>query len=136
MVLTVSQVPLEMVSSFVYLGRVVTHNNSDWATLYRNLKKALKRWGLVSRVLEKTGASARVRGMFYKVVVQTVLLYGCETWTVTDSMLKVLEGFHHRIARRISGKTAVKVGDNQWEYPPIVEALEEAGLWTMKECVT
>ena len=50
-------------------------------------------------------------------------------------MLKVLEGFHHRIARRISGKTAIRVGDTQWEYPPIEEALEEAGLWTMRECM-
>ena len=73
--------------------------------------------------------------MFCKVVVQTVLLHGCETWTITDSILKVLEGFHHWIARRISGKTAIRVGDNQWECPPIEEALEEAGLWTMKECV-
>ena len=101
----------------------------------QELEEGFEEVGLASRVLEKTGASARAGGMFHKVVVQTVLLHGCETWTITDSVIKVLEGFHHRIARRISGETAFRVGDNQWECPPIEEALEEAGLWTMRECI-
>ena len=89
---------------------------------------------MIARVLEKTGASKRARGMFYKTVAMTVLLYGCESWVITDSMRKVLEGFHHRIARRISGKVAQRVGE-EWHYPPIEEALEEAGLWPMREYI-
>ena len=35
-----------------------------------------------------------------------VLLYGNEIWVVVRAMLKVLEGFHHRVARLITGMTA------------------------------
>ena len=43
--------------------------------------------------------------MIYKALVQMVFLYGSEIWVVTGVMLTVLEGFHHRVARQISGKT-------------------------------
>ena len=43
------------------------------------------------------------------------------------TMLKVLEGFHHWEARRITGMTAKCVADGEWEYPLVVAALEAAG---------
>ena len=78
--LRINQEPLDSVSTFVYLGRTIAFNNSDWPALCRNLKRAQQRWGMVARVLEKTGASKKTRGTFYKAVVQSVLLYGSETW--------------------------------------------------------
>jgi hypothetical protein len=72
--------------------------------------------------------------MFYKAVVQAVLLYGCETWVVTPAMMRVLEGFHHKVARRISGKMARLTGTG-WYYPPIAEALDEAGLHPIREYI-
>ena len=44
-------------SSFLFLGRTVSYNNSDWAALDRNPSKAQKRWGMIARVLSETGAS-------------------------------------------------------------------------------
>ena len=48
----------------------------------------------------------QARGMMYKAVAQSVLLYESKIWVVMGDMLKVLEGFHHRAARRITGMTA------------------------------
>ena len=53
----------------------------------------------------------------YNSVAQSVLLYGSEIWVVMGEMLKVLEGFHHRAARRITGMTAKRVAGGEWEYP-------------------
>ena len=50
-------------------------------------------------------------------------------------MMKVLEGFHHRAARRITGNQARRLPNGDWEYPPLAPALEAAGLWPMKEYV-
>ena len=50
---------------------------------------------MLSRLLERNGVPPKARGMFYQAVVQSVLLYGCETWTINDQMMKALEGFHH-----------------------------------------
>ena len=48
-------------------------------------------------------------------------------------MLKVLEGFHHREAGRITGMTTIRGSDGEWEYPPAVTALEAAGLHPIME---
>ena len=96
-----------------HLGRPLSYNNSDWIALYRNLKKAQAKWGMIARILVREGASLRARGHFYKAVVQSVLLYGCETWTITATMMKVLDRFHHRVARRISGMVA-RLVDGEW----------------------
>ena len=61
--------------------------------------------------------------MLYKVVAQTVLLYGSESWVVTGAMLKVLEGLHNILDRRIAGMTAWRVDDGEWEYSPVVDAM-------------
>ena len=37
-----------------------------------------KRWGLVAKVLRQTVAHVKAQAMMYKVVVQTLFLYGCE----------------------------------------------------------
>jgi len=42
--------------------------------------------------------------MFYKAVIQSVLLYGCETWVITPTVLQALAGFQNRMARRLCGK--------------------------------
>ena len=35
------------------------------------------------------------------------------------AMLWVIEGFHHQVARRITGKTDQRAGDGGWEWPPV-----------------
>jgi ssDNA-binding Zn-finger/Zn-ribbon topoisomerase 1 len=127
---TIPQVP-----TFCYLGRVLASNNSDWPAIYKNLKKARVQWGLLSRPLIQTGVSPRYQGYFYKAVVQSVLLYGSESWTMTPQMLAVLRSFHHKIARRISGYLPQRNQDDTWHYPPITEALETAGLFPIEHYI-
>ena len=74
-------------------------------------------------------------GMFYKAVVQAILLYGCESWTLTNPMIKALESFHHRVARRISGKMPKRLHDGSWTYPPLQDALQEARLYPIREYI-
>jgi hypothetical protein len=132
---SINNTPIEKVRTFLYLGRIIAYNNSDWATLYCNLKKAQKRWAMVVRILDKEGASPRAKGFFYKTIVQAVLLYSCETWTLTSTMLKVLDAFHHRVARRITGRIPHKQADGTWHYPPLDKAMKEAGLHSMEHYI-
>ena len=101
--------PLEANIELPYLGRTITYNNSDWEALYINLRKSQRRWGVVEKVLGKMGEPIKLRAIMYKALFQEMLLYGSESWVVTDAMMTVLEGFHHRIARRIAGMTERKV---------------------------
>ena len=74
--------------------------------LYRNLTRARQRWAQLSRLLVQEGATPRVSGNFYKAIVQSVLLFGSETWVWTKSMRLALRGFHHTVARRLTGRSA------------------------------
>ena len=65
-------------------------------------------------VLVKAGINVRSREIFYKLVVQAVLMYRRDTWVVTDAMVEVLEGFRHRIARRIMGKMPRQFREKGW----------------------
>ena len=56
-----------------------------------------------------------------------VLLYGSERWVVTGEMLNVLEEFYHQGERRITGMTATRGVGGEWEYPPVVAAMEGTG---------
>ena len=90
---------------------------------------------MIVRVLEKMGATVWDRGIMYKEVDQSVLLYGSEIWVVTREMLKVLEGFHHRAARHIMGTAATRGADGDWEYPLMVTKLEAAGIHPIWEYI-
>ena len=78
--------------AFLYLGRIIVYNNSDWVVVYQNLRKARMRWIMILRVLERTGATVRAQGSMYKAVAQLVILYSSKIWVVAGEMLKVLEG--------------------------------------------
>jgi hypothetical protein len=110
-------IPLERVLSLKYLGRQTAAADDDWPALYLNLKNTQKRWGMVSRILSWDGASKRISGIFYKLISQSVLLYDCETWVVTPSMLCRLDTFHKRIVHRLTGRAPIHQGDGHWSTP-------------------
>ena len=90
---------------------------------------------MILKALTKMGATLRARGMIYKAVPHSVLMYNSESWVMTGEMLKLLEGFHLRMSRRTTGMTAKCVTDREWEYTPVVAALEAADLNPIKEYI-
>ena len=60
-------------------------------------------------------------------------MYGSEICVVMDRMLMVLEGFHHRIARRIARMTVQRGNVREWEWSLVDAALEVTELWTLME---
>ena len=96
--------PLVTVTSFKYLGRVLAAADDDWPEVVGNLRKVRKSWSQMARILGQEGASPRVSGMFFKAVVQVVLLFKLETWVLTPRMGRALGSFQHRVARQIMGR--------------------------------
>jgi hypothetical protein len=136
-VFSVHDTPLEQVSSFDYLGRPLSLFGDDWHALNKNLGKARLRWALISRVLAREGASPRISAMFYKAAVQAVLLYACETWSITSNMLSTLESFHHRVARRLTHRHAIYLRHaDLWIWPSITDTLAAAGMFTISEYIS
>ena len=58
--------PLETVSTFKYLGRVMTAGDYNWPAVVGNLVKSRKSWGRLSQILSQEGVDKRVSGNFFK----------------------------------------------------------------------
>ena len=131
----IAGVEIERVSSFRYLGRVLDENDDDTHALTRQLARARARWGRIASVLRSEGVNPRAMGYFYKAVVQAILLYGSETWVLTNFQLKKLRSFHARVARYLTGRHIRQNKDGTWVHPPTADVLEEAGLETIDEYI-
>ena len=124
---------LERVEVFKYLGRLLSQHDDDAQAVRANLGKARKSWARVSRVLRGENASPRVCGVFYRAIVQAVLLYGSESWVLTPALLDRLEGFHIRAAWRMAVRHKPRrTSGGEWVYPRSEKARKEAGLQTME----
>jgi hypothetical protein len=74
--------------------------------------------------------------MFYKAVVQSVLLYGSKTWNLTTAVLARLEGFHiHAAYRMAQVHKPCKGLFGKWEYPSTKDVLKQCGLHPVKDYI-
>ena len=78
--------------------------------------------------------SARICGMFYKATVQSVLLFGSETWVLSLATLQRLEGFNVKASRRMTGLLPKKVGCS-WTFPKTKIVLAAVGLHAIEHYV-
>lgn len=134
-VFTVNGIPIKHPKEFKYLGRIMEENDDDQAAINRNLQKARQKWGMIGRIFAKKGANSKVMGSFYKTIIQSVLLYGSESWVISNHMMKSLRSFHRRCARFITGKHIYRDIYGDWYQPDSKEVLEKAGLWTIEEYI-
>ena len=127
---------LERVDEFEYLGRFLRYDSTDMRTVRKNLMKARKTWARLRNVLRGEFADPKTCGMFYKAVIQQILLYGCETWVITKAMYRMLKGFHMRAAYRMAKINKPKKLENgEWYYPPSEAVFEEVGLHSIEHYI-
>ena len=120
--------PMEAVSEFRYLGRLLTATDEDWLAVAGNIRKARVSWGRLARVLGREGADPKVSRSFYTAVTQQLLLFGAETWVLTRKIDSALDAFQGRVARRLTGRQPRLGRDGKWFYPSLAGALKEAGV--------
>ena len=89
----------------------------------------------MARIMIREGEDARDLGRIYSSVVQEVLLYGSETWVMTLPIGRILGGFHHRVACRLTGRQNHRRRYGGWVYTLLAEDMEEAGLQELETYV-
>ena len=70
----------------------------------------------------------KIVARFHMTTVQTVLLFGSETWVTSTKMMQRLNSFHHRCARCIAREHIHRNSDGTWSHPPSSKVLEICGL--------
>ena len=82
--------------------------------------------------MQAENATLKVSAKFYKAVVQSVLLYGSETWILTKAALARLEDYHIRAAyRMVVEHKPRRVPNLVWVYPCLQDVLNECGMATI-----
>ena len=127
-VLTSYGVSLAPFTSFKYLGRVLMAEDYDWPEVVRNLRRARQKWEQMTRVLSREGEDAQTLGQIYLEVVQSIIIYESESWVLTLCMKRVWGGYHHRVARMLTGRQPQRGQDGGWFYLLLEDAMEEVGL--------
>ena len=123
----VNGIEIERVTHFNYLGRRVDQDDSDSNCIQTNIRKARKQWSSISKLLKREGANAVIMTRFYRTIVQSVLLYGAESWTPKRSDIRKLNSFHHRAARYMT-RVHIKFVNEKWIFPDHSELLKKCGM--------
>ena len=117
--------PIEAVTEFRYLGRLLTATDDDWPAVAGNIKKSRRSWGRLDKVLGREGADPKVSQTFCIAMTQQILLFGAETWVLTKKMELDLEAFQGRVARKLTWRHPRRGRDGVWFYPSLVGAMKE-----------
>ena len=124
---------LEEAQVFRYLGKPTPPYCTDITAVHYNVRKARKKWAMLRRILAAQHLPPKIAAIFYKAVVQAVLLYGSETWALTAEAVGILEAFHHRVARQITGEHIYQDQETgEWVYPDPRDTLARAGMYSMR----
>ena len=126
--ITAYGIPLALVTSFNYLGIILSAADGNWPDVVINLRRARQKWTRMTRVLSREGTDAWTLGQIYLAVVQSVMMYGSETWVMTPHIGIILGGFQDRVALRLTGRQPWRGRDGVWVYPPLEDTTVEVGL--------
>ena len=75
-----------MVNSFQYMAQVILLVDDHWLAMVRNLYWGRVVWKMNTITLSREGEEPRLSVLFFKSVLQAVLLFGLDTLVVTPCM--------------------------------------------------
>ncbi|KAJ4427457.1 hypothetical protein ANN_25102 [Periplaneta americana] len=91
------------VEKFKYLGATVTNVNDTREEIKRRINMGNACYYSVEKLLSSSLLSKNLKVRIYKTVILPVLLYGCETWTLTLREEHRLRVFENKVLRKIFG---------------------------------
>lgn len=94
---------LEAVSEFKYLGSIVTNRNDMEVEISARVAAGTRCIYALKRIFTRRWLSRAAKVEIYTKVIRPIVLYGCETWTLTQRLEKRLEVFENGVLRRICG---------------------------------
>jgi hypothetical protein len=91
------------VAKFRYLGATITNQNLIQKDIKRRLNSGNACHHSVKNLLSSHLLSKNIKIRIYKSIILPVVLYGCETWSLTLREEHRLRVFENRVLRRIFG---------------------------------
>ncbi|KAJ4444228.1 hypothetical protein ANN_06019 [Periplaneta americana] len=99
----IGDLSFEEVEKFKYLGATVTNINDTREEIKRRINMGNACYYSVEKLLSSSLLSKSLKVRIYKTVILPVVLYGCETWTLTLREEHRLRVFENKVLRKIFG---------------------------------
>ncbi|KAJ4439356.1 hypothetical protein ANN_07478 [Periplaneta americana] len=99
----IGDLSFEEVEKFKYLGATVTNINDTREEIKRRINMGNACYYSVEKLLSSSLLSKNLKVRIYKTVILPVLLYGCETWTLTLREEHRFRVFENKVLRKIFG---------------------------------
>ena len=93
----------ERVEEFKYLGSTLTNQNSIAEEIKSRLKSGNACYHSVQNLLSSRLLPKNLKIKIYRTIILLVVLYGCETWSLTLREERKLSVFENRVLRKIFG---------------------------------
>ena len=93
----------ESVEEFIYLGTNLTNQNSSAEEIKSRLRLGNACYHSVQNLLSPRLLSKNLKIKIYRTIILPVVLYGCETWSLTLQEERKLKVFENMVLRRIFG---------------------------------
>jgi len=94
-----------LTSSFKYLGSWISDTLQDECDLDVRIKKASSQMGALRPLWKCPYIPLEIKRKVYLAISSNTVLWGCESWAITEKMRRRLEAFHHRSLRMVLGIT-------------------------------
>ncbi|KAJ4439479.1 hypothetical protein ANN_07603 [Periplaneta americana] len=99
----IGNLSFEEVEKFKYLGATVTNINDTREEIKHRINMGNACYYSVEKLLSSSLLSKNLKVRIYKTVILPVVLYGCETWTLTLREEHRLRMFENKVLRKILG---------------------------------
>ncbi|KAJ4446548.1 hypothetical protein ANN_13244 [Periplaneta americana] len=108
----IGDLSFEGVEKFKYLGATVTNINDTREEIKRRINMGNVCYYSVEKLLSSSLLSKNLKVRIYKTVILPVVLYGCETWTLTLREEQRLRVFENKFLGKYLGLRGMKLQEN------------------------
>lgn len=98
---TVNGEQLEQVKSFKYLGATITADGSSDKEVKNRIAIATNSLAKLQKTWSSRGITTKNKIKLLRAIVQAVMLYACESWTLNVKITKRINAFEMKCYRRI-----------------------------------
>jgi len=104
---------MAIVTEFPYLGDTVARDGSDGSAVDRRISSAGKAFGALRKgVFSSTTVHFAAKRAVFESIILSILLYGCESWSLTERHRQRLRVFHAQCLRAMCRVTRKHVWDH------------------------
>ena len=99
--ITVGSIQIDQVRSFSYLGTIVNGNNTLEEEIRERIVKGNKAFYANRALFKSKLVSRKSKLKLYWTVIRPVVVYGCKTWVLKESIIQRLSVFETKILTKI-----------------------------------